>query len=120
VSSEAPKDADAYLTLVQIDQMRGGLIAKSCKLKMASITHSICATMNEKNFDQLSQSCPAEAKKIMEAKRKREQSQAGRSFSGRSFSSASASSKPASNSGSSNPTNQLLDSAKKLKGLFGF
>ena len=137
VSKDAPKDTDIYLLLMQMDQIRGGTIAKSCRLNMASITHSICGTMNEDNFDKLSQSCPAEAKKIMEARR--EKSQEGREFSGRSYSDSSggqaasgsgsesgSGSGSASNSGSNsgsgtnNPAGKLLDSAKKLKGLFGF
>lgn len=119
VSKDAPKNADVFKALMQADQYNGGLIAKSCKLDMVSITNSICGTVNEGNFESMAQFCPAEAKKIMEARREQSNS-SGRSFSGRSYSSASSGSQPAAGSSSSNPANSLLDSAKKLKGMFGF
>lgn len=116
VGRDAPRNTDVYQALVQAEKYNGGLIAKSCKLNMASITDSICGSVNENNFESMAQFCPAEAKNIMEARREREQSNS----SGRSYSSASSSNQPAAGSSSSNPANPLLDSAKKLKGLFGF
>lgn len=112
VKDSAPQDSDVYSTLIELEKTNGKLIEKSCKLNMASITHSICGKVNDKNVDELSPYCPAEAKRVMEERRKRADAE-GRSFSGHSSSSSS------SESGNS-PTNQLLDTANKLKGLFGF
>jgi hypothetical protein len=134
VRKDAPKDPDVYQLLLQAEDSNGGLIAKSCKLDMASITSSICAKVTDSNVQGLSKSCPAEAKKIMEARRKNAQSFSGDKVksaaspgidtavkSGTDPTSGSSSSASSdSDSKSANPAGQLLDSAKKLKGMFGF
>ncbi len=53
--------------------MLGGVsIAKECKLDMAAATKSICKTLNSDNYNQLSASCPAEAKVYRETQRRRD------------------------------------------------
>jgi hypothetical protein len=104
--NEVPHDADAYPLLVETEKTNGKLITKSCKLNMASITKTICGDISDgkfsdKDVDKLAAYCPSEAKKYSEANR-----------SGRSYTSDS-------HSGSSAAEN-AIESAKKLKGLFGF
>jgi hypothetical protein len=122
VSKDAPRNTDVYQTLVQSDKFNGGLIASSCKLNMAAITHSVCGKVNDSNVESMAQYCPAEAKKIMEARRSQGQSYTSdRSYTASGAGSqAGSGSASASDSASASPTNKLLDSAKKLKGMFGF
>jgi hypothetical protein len=140
VRKDTPKDADAYNALLMHDQQlsTGVSIAKECKLDMAATTKAICKTLNSKNYNQLAKHCPSEAKTYREVQRRKDCE--GRSYtaetraadfkkcmSGQSDSSndedeepapskASKSSKPA--TGTS--TQEMLESAKKLKGIFSF
>lgn len=140
VRKDAPKDPDAYNALLMHDQQlsTGVSVAKECKLDMAVTTKAICKTLNSKNYNQLAKSCPSEAKSYREGQRRKDCE--GRSYtaetraadfkkcmSGQSDSSneedeepapskASKSSKPATDTS----TQEMLESAKKLKGMFGF
>ena len=143
VRRDAPKDAQTYNTLVTHDQhMLGGIsIAKECKLDMTATAKSICKTLNGKNYRDLSAHCPAEAKAYREVQRRKECE--GRSYtaetrtedlkrclSGKgdatdetsddnSSGEASSAQKSGKSSGS-NPATDVLEGAKKLKGMFGF
>jgi hypothetical protein len=140
VRQDTPKDADAYNALLLHDQQlsTGISVAKECKLDMAATTKSICKKLNSKNYSQLAKHCPSEAKTYREVQRRKDCE--GRSYtaetraadikkcmSGQSDSSyeedeepapskASKSSKPATD----NSAQEMLESAKKLKGMFSF
>ncbi|MDO8990406.1 MAG: DUF3617 family protein [Sideroxyarcus sp.] len=136
VRKDAPRDAQAYSALQQHEQHKlGGVsIVKDCKLDMAATTKSVCKTLNDHNYSQLSAHCPAEAKKFRENARRRECE--GRSYtaetraadlkkclSGKSDSededNSSETPAPRKSSGS-NPADDALEAAKKLRGKFGF
>lgn len=74
VKKDAPRDSQAYAALVQSEQNQlGGVsVVKECKLDMASMTKSICKTLNGKNYRELSAHCPAEAKKYRETMRRKD------------------------------------------------
>lgn len=139
VRKDAPRDADTYQTLVSAEKSNGKLITKACGLDMAATTKSICKTINGKNYSQLSAHCPAEAKAFREDQRRR--GCEGRSYtaatkaedfrkcmSGVNADEASDDSMqnevPAphksGNSSLNNPAADVLEGAKKLKGIFGF
>jgi hypothetical protein len=151
VRKDAPKDANAYSALLMHDQQQGGSVsvAKECKLDMAATTKSICKTINNKNYGQLSGYCPAEAKIYRETVRRKE-------CEGRSYTAATraedlrkcmenisddntagnnsgadapvrhksekqpAAEEQSNDSSGSSTTTDILNGAKKLKGLFGF
>lgn len=139
VRRDTPKDAQAYNALVTNDQhMLGGIsVARECRVNMAATTKAICKTLNGENYRDLSAHCPAEAKAYREKQRRLECE--GRSYtaetraadlkkclSGKDDSSedsTSSESSPAEKSGKSsgkNPATDVLEGAKKLKGMFGF
>ncbi|MFA6121164.1 MAG: DUF3617 family protein [Sideroxydans sp.] len=140
VRKDTPKDADAYNALLMHDQRlsTGVSVAKECKVDMAATTKAICKTLNGKNYDQLAKHCPSEAKTYREVQRRKDC--AGRSYtaetraadikkcmSGQSDSSNDddeepAPSKPAKLGKPSSDTSaqEMLESAKKLKGMFSF
>jgi len=140
VRKDTPKDADAYNALLMHDQQlsTGVSVAKECKLDMAATTKAICKTLNGKNYNQLAKHCPAEAKTYREVQRRKDCE--GRSYtaetraadikkcmSGQSDSSnaddeESAPSKPTKSSKPASDTSaqEMLESAKKLKGMFSF
>jgi hypothetical protein len=147
VLKDAPKDARTYSALVSHDQQAGAeiSIARECKLDMAATTKAMCKTFNEKNFNELAAYCPAEAKAFREAQRRKDcegrsytaetraadlkKCLSGKGDSGSDEEAYSPKSKPnktksdesaeKSDSGSSTSTN-VLEGAKKLKGLLGF
>lgn len=141
VRKDTPRDAQAYNALLMVNQQTGNniSIARECKLDMAATTKSICKTINGKNYSQLSAHCPAEAKAFREDQRRR--GCEGRSYtaatkaedfrkcmSGVNADEASDDSMqnetPAphksGNSSLNNPAADVLEGAKKLKGIFGF
>ncbi len=142
VRKDAPRDTRTYLALLQHDQMRGVQIsvARECHIDMDSTTRQICKTINERNYSDLSGYCPAEAKAFREAQRRKECE--GRQYSAetraedlkrclegkgpkgtRSFTADEGAASKAGDNGGSNgmpSSGQILDGAKKLKGLFGF
>lgn len=148
VRKDAPKDAKAYNALLAHDQQPGNTlsVARECKVDVAAATRAICKTLNEKNYSQLSGHCPAEAKAYREVQRRKECE--GRSYtaetraedirkcmSGGNNEDADA---PSGNTRNSRPSSShktestddsasgsttssdLLNGAKKLKGLFGY
>lgn len=142
VRKDTPKDPDAYNALLMHDQQlsTGVSVAKECKLDMAATTKTICKTLNSKNYNQLAKHCPSEAKKYREVQRRKDCE--GRSYtaetraadfkkcmSGQSDASSneeedeeptpskpSKSGKPATDTSAQ----EMLESAKKLKGMFSF
>jgi Protein of unknown function (DUF3617) len=135
VRKDAPRDATTYNALLMHDQkMQTGIsIAKECHLNMAAITRSVCKTLNGDNYNDLSASCPAEAKKYREVQRRKDcegraytaETRAAdirRCMSGKDDSSDGGTAAQQSGSGSSgsNPASEALEAAKKLKARFGF
>ncbi|MBI4808703.1 MAG: DUF3617 domain-containing protein [Nitrosomonadales bacterium] len=137
VKKDAPRDEKTFASLNQHEQhMLGGVsVAKECKLDMAAITRSICKTLNEKNYRELSAHCPAEAKIFRENQRRRDCE--GRSYtaetraadfkkcmSGQEDNEDSDDSArdetPAPRKPGKSPSAEALEGAKKLKGMFGF
>lgn len=102
ISKDVMKQPQAFETLVAVQKdpkMSGGVdVAKSCAIDVLKAQASVCKNNAEGSLDFLDRHCPAEAK----AKRDREA--AARSFTA---------GKPR------NPADNLIDNAKKLKGLFG-
>lgn len=139
VRKDAPRDADTYQTLVSAEKSNGKLITKTCGLDMAATTKSICKTINGKNYSQLSAHCPAEAKAFRENQRRR--GCEGRSYtaatkaedfrkcmsgvkadeaSDDSMQNEAPAPHKSGNSSLNNPAADVLEGAKKLKGIFGF
>jgi len=135
VKKDTPSDVQAYSALSQHEQlMLGGVsIVKECKVNMGATTKSICKTLNDDNYSQLSAHCPAEAKIYRENKRRKNCEGRGytvasdikKCMSGISDNSddSNEDEAPAPKSGKSssgNPANDALEAAKKLRGKFGF
>jgi hypothetical protein len=139
VVKDTPKDVHAYYALVTHDQQMGSKIsvARECKLDMSATTRSICKTLNDQNYSLLSASCPAEAKVFRENERRRECE--GRSYTAETkaadfkkcmkgkttqddddSSQGKASASHKSGKSTDNPATDILQNAKKLKGVFGF
>ncbi len=141
VRKDAPRDTQTFNMLLMHDTHQSGnvSIAKECKLDMAATTKTICKTLNASNYADLSAHCPAEAKSYREVQRRKDCE--GRSYtaetraadikkclSGREDEPVAVesnqdeppaprkSARPAEN----NPTADVLEGAKKLKGLFGY
>ena len=138
VRKDAPRDADVYSSLVSSDSRGNTHIAQECGMDMAATTSSICKTLNGKNIQELSPYCPAEAKAYREDERRK--ACEGRSYTARTRAedfkkcmsgknvaevqeesmttdapAALESAKPA----AGNPALDALETAKRLKGLFG-
>ena len=138
VKKDTPRDAQAYSALSMHEQhMLGGVsIVRECKLDMAATTKSVCKTLNEKNYSQLSAHCPGEAKIYRETVRRKECE--GRSYTAETRAEdikkcmsgdsgtpddSGQDEPPTPKSGKSsgsNPANEALEAAKKLRGKFGF
>lgn len=144
---EPLRDEKAYVALVTADKNNGGLIAKACGINMDTTTKSICKTFNASNADTLGAYCPAEAKVYRENERRKAcegrsytaKEDLGKCLTGDAASatgkavlpkaadsakkSTDAAAPPAEGSTPSpevvNPAAAIMDSAKKLKGLFG-
>jgi hypothetical protein len=148
VSKDVGKEAEAYTAFVEMDKDRNRIknhlsVASSCNINVANTTKTICKTLNGKNYNTLSAHCPAEAKTFREVQRRKDCE--GRSFtaetraadmkkcmSGQSDSdesSDSAAQEPAPTPSKANKSSkpatdtsaqEMLESAKKLKGMFSF
>jgi hypothetical protein len=133
---DTPKDVKAYSALIMHDQEMGSKypVAKACKLDMKATTRSICKTFNADNHKELSPYCPAEAKKYREEERRKYCE--GRSYTAetraadlkkclsgkRDASGDSSSDETPDETGKSSgsPADGALETAKKLRGKFGF
>lgn len=143
VRKDAPRDPQAYYALATHNKQNNSQLVKECKLDMAATTKAICKTLNGKNYDILASHCPAEAKTHREVQRRKDCE--GRSYtaetraadfkkcmSGQSDtynSSSSSEEEPAptpikpNKSGTpatDTSAQEMLESAKKLKGMFNF
>lgn len=141
VRRDAPRDADTYVALQEHEKSliagANASIVQGCKLNMDAITKSVCKTISSSNYEHLSGYCPAEAKAFREAQRRKECE--GREYSAetraedlkrclegkgpkgsRSFTADDNAAQKSGDSKSSSTSGQILDGAKKLKGLFGF
>jgi hypothetical protein len=138
---DTPKDVEAFSALIMHDQTMHSKypVAKACNLDMKAVTSSICKTFDEKNQKELSPYCPAEAKKYREAMRRKDCE--GRSYTAETRAAdfkkcmsgkvdapkdeSSSEDEPApkksgKSSSEDNPAGDVLQNAKKLKGMFGF
>lgn len=125
-------------------------VAKECKLDMAATTKSICKTINAKSYNELMAYCPAEAKTYREVQRRKECEGRSYTAATRSEDlqkcmnnitaddssndspaneaparrkaekQPAAESQSTDSSSNSSTTTDILNNAKKLKGLFGF
>ncbi len=141
VRKDAPTDAQAYNALLMHEKHMSGnvSIAKECKLDMTATTKAICKTFNGKNYADLSAHCPAEAKTYREAQRRKDCE--GRSYTAQtraedlrkclsgidsddnsddSKSSQAPAPRQSAKPPVNNPAADVLEGAKKLKGLFGY
>lgn len=135
VKKDAPRDAKTYNSLLQSENNRlGGVsIVKECKLDMASMTKSVCKTLNGKNYRDLSAHCPAEAKKYRETVRRKECE--GRSYTAETRAEdfkrcmsgedggryiGDDEETPSPRKSKKSPPSSADEEIKKLKGMFGF
>jgi len=102
ISKDAPKKVDVYVALAKHDDTSDVSIAGICKIDMAAATKAICKKVDSSNYGELEEYCPDEAKTFADA--------------GRSYTSSSRSTSVITD----NPVGNVIDGAKKLKGLFGF
>lgn len=102
INKEVARNSAAYVKLAKFDDTSELSIAATCGIDMAALTKKICTTVDDSNFKELADYCPAEAKAFQSERSRPEKSVSGTSTGdGSSFSS-------------------TIDNAKKLKGLFGF
>ena len=139
--AEAPRDAKVFFAIS--DTEKTNKLAKTCGINMEAANKAVCKTLNGDNVATLTRACPAESKAFRENERRK--ACEGRSYTakedlsnclagkatGDSASDDSTKQDPASpkNKGAAvtppapatppNPTEALIDGAKKLKGLFG-
>ncbi|MBK9442247.1 MAG: DUF3617 family protein [Comamonadaceae bacterium] len=148
VRAEAPRDARIYAALVESEKNGKNQVIAGCGINIAATTQAICKTVNGNNANTLTSYCPAEVKVYRENARRK--ACEGRSFTAREdlskclrgspsnemttqvggntpgtapaqeqYAEPVPPSAPAAPS-TPNPAETLMDSAKKLKGLFGF
>ncbi|MDD5759449.1 MAG: DUF3617 family protein [Desulfobulbaceae bacterium] len=146
VRKEAPTDAEVYSAMVTSDSQINTHIAQECGMDMAATTIAVCKTLSGENVRTLSPYCPQEAKLYREEQRRKDCE--GRSYTassraadfakcmggkgmGNSDEDSQNDSMPSTTSPPSaspnaetppsagNPAQEILDTAKKLKGFFG-
>lgn len=105
ISKDVMKKPEVYLALVKHDDTSDTSIAKACKIDMKAATKAACKKVNDSNYEEFEEACPAEYAKFSTI-----------STSGRSYTSSPRSSSVITD----NPVGDAIDGAKKLKGLFGF
>ena len=130
VRKDLPRNAVTFGQFMAYEDNNGGMITKACDINVATTTQAACKTFSSDNADILTSYCPTEAKAFKENGRRKDCE--GRAFTakdaldrclsgeggGRSFTAAAPAQKQ--NTNTPNPTDALLEGAKKLKGLFGF
>ncbi|MDP2761937.1 MAG: DUF3617 family protein [Sideroxyarcus sp.] len=102
ISKDVPKKTGVYVALAKHDDTSEVSIAELCKIDMAAATKSICKKVDSSNYGELEEYCQNEAKTFADA--------------GRSYTSTSRSSSVITD----NPVGDVIDGARKLKGMFGF
>lgn len=107
ISKDVSRKAEVYAKLAKHDDTSDVSIAKACGIDMASATKAICKTVDSGNHEELADYCPAEAKAFADA--------------GRSYTSTPRAADTVNSVDSAiDTTSSTLNTAKKLKGLFGF
>ncbi|HKI61020.1 MAG TPA: DUF3617 family protein [Mariprofundaceae bacterium] len=113
VGKDAYKIADTYDALVEVRKNSSNPgyvdVAKACGINMKKARASVCRRNAEGDMDFLDRYCPAEAKAYRE---KLAREEAARDY--------TASRSYTSDGGSKSTTDNILENASKLKGLFGF
>lgn len=105
IGKDVMKKPEVYIAMTKHDDTSDTSIAKACKIDMKAATSAICKKVDESNYEDLEEACPTEAAKFVAA------AAAGRSYS----------SMPRSEEAVTDSTvGNVIDGAKKLKGLFGF
>jgi len=105
IAKDVGKKPDVYLALVKHDDTSDVSIAKACKIDMKATTKAICKKVNDNNYEDFEDACPAEYAKF-----------SAMAASGRSYTSSPRSADVVTD----NPVGGAIEGAKKLKGLFGF
>lgn len=100
ISKEAVRNTEVYSKLVKHDDTSDTVISNICAIDMNAATKAICKKVDESNYQDMADYCPAEAK-VIEAQLKE-----------------STSPSPTSTI-TDNPVSTTIDKAMKLKGLFG-
>ncbi|MEW6428798.1 MAG: DUF3617 family protein [Thermodesulfobacteriota bacterium] len=108
---KTPVSKEIYTALVRFDGGRGAenRVAVLCNVDTETARQALCAASATSDYAFLEGNCPAEAKAYLEAQRRTQQA-GGRAY--------TSSGSPAPGLGDAAGT--VLDSAKKLKGIFGF
>lgn len=105
ISKDVMKKPEVYLALVKHDDTSDISIADACKIDMKAATKAACKKVNDGNYEDFEDACPAEYAKF-----------SAMAASGRSYTSTPRSSGAVTD----NPVGNAIDGAKQLKGLFGF
>jgi hypothetical protein len=106
ISKDVSRNTEAYVKLAKHDDTSDTSIAKICSIDMAAATKAICKKVDAGNYEDMIDYCP-EAKAFADA--------------GRSYSSTPRAADTVNKVDSAiDTTNSTLNTAKKLKGLFGF
>lgn len=105
ISKDVMKKPEVYLALVKHDDTSDISIAAACKIDMKAATKAACKKVDDNNYEDFEDACPAEYKKF-----------SAMAAAGRSYTSSSRSSDMVTD----NPVGNAIDGAKQLKGLFGF
>lgn len=102
ISKDVAKKVEVFVALAKHDDTSDTSIAEICKINMKAATKAICKKVDENNYEELEESCPDEARAFADSER-------------------SYTSSPRSSSVvTDNPVGNVIDGAKKLKGMFGF
>lgn len=100
ISKDVARKAKVYIKLAKHDDTSEVAIAQICRIDMPAATQAICKTVDANNYQELADYCPTEAKAFDHASR-------------------SDTGTPSANS-PVDSSKSVIDTAKKLKGLFGY
>ncbi len=100
IVKDVGKKTEAYIALAKHDDTSDVSIAKTCGIDMAETTKAICKKVDSGNYHELEDYCPSEAATFAAAEHNDSTSGSG--------------------SSTGDTVGNVLDNAKKLKGLFGF
>ena len=140
VRQDTPREVSAYDALLLHDKEKSSRfsVARECKVDVSASLKALCKTFSGDNYNQLAKHCPAEAKKYREVQRRKEcegreytaetraadlkKCLSGKEDTPRDESTNEDEPAPMKSGKSSggNTTNDVLQNAKKLKGMFGF
>jgi len=103
INKEAQKKIEVYAKLIKHDDTSDVSISDICGINMTSTTKAICKNVNESNYQEFEEYCP-EAEAFASAER----------------SNASSTTASGNVGAAIDSTARTIDSARKLKGMFGF